>query len=106
MPSRTQASHKHHIQGGNGEMVVDMDVLGHISQGLCMPAGTPPQHSDFTLIRLDQTQDQTNQGGFPSAVGADKGYKIMFPDGQIDSGKNSFSIVGKIHIFNRNQGFF
>jgi hypothetical protein len=30
----------------------------------------------------------------------------MFPDGQIDSGKNRISIVGKIHIFNRNQGFF
>lgn len=87
-------------------MLIDMDILGHISQGLGQLIRALPQYPDFTFIRLKKTQNQPEQGGFTPAVGADNGHEIILPDGQIDIGKDSLSIVEKIHIFNRDQGFF
>lgn len=62
-------------------MAVDMDILGYIPQGLAVLAGALSQHPNFTFIWFKKTQDQTDQGGFSSAVGADNSDKIVLPDG-------------------------
>ncbi len=74
-------------------MAVDMDILGHIPQGLTILSGTISQHPDFTSIGFKKPQDQPQQGVFPTAVGPDNANNVMFPDGQINVGKNRLSII-------------
>ena len=61
-----------------------MNILGYITDAMGNFAGGLSENTDFTLIRLQQPENQLQQGRLATAVWPDDRQEFTAPDGDID----------------------
>lgn len=65
--------HKDHIRDGERETAREFETLRDIPDGLAVFSWRPAEQRDLTSLGLEDPQEETQDGGFPGAVGANHG---------------------------------
>ena len=102
----TELAHQDHIQGGDGEIAVDVHVLGHIPDDGRGFAGGLSTDAHQAAVGLQQAEDHLEQGCLAAAVGTDHGDEIAFADGQAHVLEHGLAVIGEIYIGKLDNGCF
>jgi hypothetical protein len=100
------AAHEDDVAGGDGELGVEVEVLGHVSDAGGGVARGGAEDFDLAAIGFEEAEDEFKEGGFAAAVGADEAEGFAARDGEGGLFEDGGLVVGEVDAGELDGGGF
>ena len=88
-----------------GNLGIQLRMLGHVADLRAGGFGRQSEHADCPALRLNQPEDELDQGGLAAAVGTNHPDEVAVADRQVDIAEDLGGVVREAQVLDSDDGF-